>query len=172
MKRMKRIAIECCTLGAISAMLLGGFILSDESAEAAAGGVDVTGKVNGQFSVSVGTTTTTLASDPGISTTSATAITVNVKSTGANYNLTVKASGDLINTVDPAVTLPIGRLAWSVSGVNTWTPFASIDATLASGAVKTGGSGVNYSYDYQFAPNATDPEGDYTTTITYTAVQI
>lgn len=153
-------------------MILGGFALSDESAEAAAGGVDITGKVNGQFSVTVGTTTATLAADPGISTTSTTAINVNVKSTGATYNLTVKASGDLVNTVDPAVTLPIGRLAWSVSGVNTWTPFASIDATLASGAAKTGGSGLDYTYDYQFAPDAADPEGDFTTTITYTAVQI
>ncbi len=172
MKKMKRIAIECCTLGLMLVMILGGFALSNESAEAAAGGVDVTGKVNGQFSVTVSSTATTLAADPGLSTKTATAIVANVKSTGANYNLTVKAGGDLVNTITPATTLPIGRLAWSVSGANTWTPFALTDATLASGALKTGGSGVNYSYDYQFAPNATDPEGDFTTTITYTAVQI
>lgn len=172
MKRMKRIAIECCTLGSMLVMILGGFILSDESAEAAAGSVGVTGKVTGQFSVTVNSTTTTLAADPGLSTTTATAIVVNVRSTGANYNLTANAGGDLVNTITPTTTLPIGRLAWSVSGDNTWTPFAWTDATLVSGAVKTGGSGVDYSYDYQFAPNATDPEGDYTTTITYTAVQI
>ncbi|MEB3103875.1 hypothetical protein [Ferviditalea candida] len=172
MKKMKRLAIECCTLGSAVLLILGGFILSDDPAEAASGGVGVTGTVKGQFSVTVSTTTAALAADPGLSTTTATAIVVNVKSTNANYNLTVSASGDLVDTVTPTNTLPIGRLAWSVSGANTWTPFTLTEATLASGALKTTGSGTDYSYDYQFAPLATDPVGDYTTNITYTAVQI
>lgn len=170
MKKMKRFAVECCTLGSVFLLILGGFILSDDPVEAASGGVGVTGKVTGVFSVTVSTTAITLAADPGMSTTTATAIDVNVKSTGANYNLTVKASGDLVNTIDPTITLPIGRLAWSVSGANTWTPFALTDATLASNAVKT--AGTDYFYDYQFAPLATDPEGDYTTNVVYTAVRI
>lgn len=172
MKKMKRLAIECCTLGSVFLLILGAVILSDNSVEAAAGGVGVTGTVKGQFSVTVNTTTTALAADPGLSTTTVTAIVANVKSTSANYNLTVNASGDLVNTITPTTTLPINRLAWSVSGVNTWTPFALTDATLASNALKTSGAGTDYSYDYQFAPLATDSEGDYTTNITYTAVQI
>jgi hypothetical protein len=172
MKRMKKIAVECCTVSSILAMILGASIVSDESVEAASGGVDVTGKVSGQFSVTVNTTTATLTADPGLSTTSSTAIVVNVKSTANNYNLTAKATNDLTEVSDSTLTLPVARLAWAQSGNSTWTPFTLTDKTLVSAAAKTSGAGTNYSYDYKFSPDAADPAGDYTTTITYTAVQI
>ncbi len=170
-KIMKRLVIELSTLGSVFLLIFGAVILSDAPVEAASGNVSVTGTVKGKFQVTVSTTSVTLAAEPGLSATTATAVGVNVVSTAANYNLTVKASGDLVDTTTNN-TLPIERLAWSVSGTNTWTPFTLTDTTLDSNAPKTSNAGKNYYYDYQFSPLATDPEGDYTTDIIYTAVQI
>ncbi len=96
-----------------------------------------------------------------------------VVSPGDTWSLTMEAQGDLVNSQQPEVKIPVSRLAWALHDGDPphWTPLTpQMPSVLYNSADPTPPSGQAIQLDYRFSPSWEDPPlpGQYATDLCFT----
>jgi hypothetical protein len=132
------------------------------------GSVNVSANSKARIVMEIDTTTVDFGDvDLDLGSTISSAVGIRVKS-NKFWDFSVAANSDLTGA-STGTTIPIANLQWADAGTGTWQSFSLSGQTIGTNYSR----GVkDFDYDYKITIGYDYPPDTYTTTITYTAVQI